>query len=108
MSQKEIQMSNGSEVAKSVIIRELENVLAEHQVNLLSARNQIQSFLNATESTINKSGFLDDIAAGLREYLSSLEEFESGKVRKREDYVEEQLQKAEKRLQEIRREMRGF
>lgn len=74
-------MSNGSEIAKNIIIRELENVLAEHQVDLSSARERIRSSLWDTENTINKSDFLDDIAAGLREYLSSLEETESGRER---------------------------
>lgn len=86
--------SSGSVVAKNIIIRELEDVLAKHQVDLLPVRESLHLWLAAIEGTINKSESLDDIKETIEEYLSSLEELESGNVRKREDYIEEQLRKA--------------
>ena len=87
--------SSGIETARYIIIGKLEDVLAKHQVDLLPVRESLHLELRAIEGTVNKSRFLDDIKETIEEYLSSLEELESGKVRKREDYIEEQLRKAE-------------
>ena len=93
---------SGSGIAKNVIIRELENVLAQHQVDLLPVRESLHLELRAIEGTTNKSKFLDDIKETIEKYLSSLEELESGKVRKKEDYIEEQLRMAEEHYSKLK------
>ena len=89
---------NGSIIAKNIIIKTLEEALT-NQKGFSHVRDSLNFWIGEPPPGIdidpvhlvNKSEFLDSLTATIREYLSSLEETDTGAVRKRNDYVEEQL-----------------
>ena len=96
---------HGTIAAKNTIIRSFEEAI-ENGEGFLHVRDQLYFSIGEAPPNleiepvrhVNKTEFIDSFKTTIKEYLASLEETGSGKVKKSDDYVDKQLEMLSKEL----------